>query len=81
MDNSVVLASSAVRTAWLTPQPPSSTARLPWAGYKRTNEDAFFSALYSIIKGHNGAVCYTETDNRNLDYPGWFNTFSMRPRR
>ena len=75
MDKSVVSASSAVRMAWLTPQSPSTTARLPWTGYKRDNENGFFSALYAIIKGHNGAVCFTTTDNSNLDYAGWFNYF------
>jgi hypothetical protein len=75
MDKSVSDAASVIRTSWLTAQPTSNVVRLPWTGYKRTDEKAFFSALYSIIKGHNGPVCYTQTDNRNLDYPGWFNYF------
>lgn len=75
MDNSIVLASDAIRTAWLTPQPPSTVARLPWTGAKRDTVANFFRPLWLIIKAHRGPVCLTNTTNRDLDYAGWFNYF------
>lgn len=74
LDPLIIAQSSALRTLWVTPQ-LGAAARLPWTGFKASQEGTFFEQIYSQIKAQAGPICLTATDISNLDYPGWFNYF------
>lgn len=75
IDPQIGTQSSAIRTSWITPQPPATVARLPWTGFKLAQEQPFFQQIYAPIKVQGGPICQTATDISNLDYAGWFNYF------
>ena len=71
----IVTQSSAIRTSWVTAQPPAPAARLVLSGFKARDENPFFEDIYNQIKRQAGPICHTITDISNLDYAGWFNYF------